>query len=233
VPTKPKFISIVTFLLCCIVISFPLQIIMAYDYQWTQVSAIFSKLTPLNYLLMTLFLVMAYQTYYTKKSIYYFLPIVTFFVFLNNFIVAEYGNLYGHAQTLLASVAFLLLAISYYQKNIYQVYQDVKFRWWLTSPRFKKQYHVTMSFQNEKYETKTFDISKTGLFVESDELLQLFQIPNQALVNITIHLPDQKVTFEAKVVRKALWQGQYPPGLGLQLLKQQENAQEILMQACA
>lgn len=227
-PRKPLFISIMAFMFMSLAISFPVQVAYMFHYGPLDIAPIFTKLTPLNYVLMGLFMVTAYLTYTTNKLIFLLLPFMNFFVFLNNFVVAEYGQIYSHAQTLVASTLFLLLTLSFYQKDIYQIYNDIRFRWWLTSPRYQKIVPITLKYNDQVIETKTFDISQTGMFIECDDRYQMFKIPNMQDIEIILHNGHKIIPLKAKIVRKSIAKGHYPAGLGVQInYDNSQNTQEI------
>lgn len=211
---KPKFVLVVANIFIALAISFPVQIMLVYKHGPLDIIPIFTKLTPLNYILMGLFCFTAYLTYTMNKLIFILLPFLNFFVFMNNFIVAEYGQDFTHAQTIVASTAFLMLTLSFYQKDIYNVYNDMKFRWWLTSPRFKKQIPIRVTVDGETYFSKTFDISKTGMFIETDDLYRIFKIENGKEITVRI-MKERPIDLVAKVVRKSIAKGHYPAGIGI------------------
>lgn len=214
-PTKPKFINVMSFLFLALAISFPVQIMIMFKHYPWDVVAIATKLTPLNYILIGFFVYTAYLTYTTNKLVFLMLPFLNFFVFLNNFVVAEYGQAYTHAQNVVASTAFLLLTLSFYQKDIYQVYSDMKFRWWLTSPRLKKQIPVTIHYDGEVYNCSSYDISKTGMFIKTDDLFRIFKIENNKEIEVYFKINNRPIKMKATVVRKSIAKGQYPPGIGV------------------
>lgn len=214
-PTKPKFILLMSALFLALAISFPVQIMFMFGYMPWDIIPIVTKLTPLNYLLIAVFSYTAYLTYKTNKLVFVMLPFLNFFVFINNFIVAEYGQIYTHAQTLVASTAFLLLTLSFYQKDIYNVYNDLKYRWWLTSPRFQKKIPIIINYLDETYNCTTFDISKTGMFIKTDDLYRVFKIENNKNIDLVFKIGKQDIKLTAKVVRKSIAKGNYPAGVGV------------------
>lgn len=214
-PIKPKFITFMGLIFCALALSFPIQIMVLFKFAPWEFISIFSKLTPLNYVLMAFFSYTAYLTFTTNKLVFLVLPFLNFFVFLNNFVVAEYGQVYTHAQTVVASTAFLLLTLSFYQKDIYLVYNDLKFRWWLTSPRFKQKIPVVIEYKGEKYNCQSYDISKTGMFIKADDLFQVFKINNSEEIIIHFKINNKNISLNAKIVRKSISKGQYPAGVGV------------------
>lgn len=214
-PNKPKFIKFMSIVFALLAISFPVQIMFMFGYMPWEFVSIATKLTPLNYILIGFFFYASYLTYKTNKLVFIMLPFLNFFVFLNNFVVAEYGQVFTHAQTIVASTAFLLVTLSFYQKDIYNVYNDLKFRWWLTSPRFKEQMPVIISYQGEDFRCTTFDISRTGMFIKTDDLYKVFKIENNKDIEIKFIVGKKSIILQAQVVRKSIAKGQYPAGIGV------------------
>jgi len=220
---KPLFIPLMAISLILIAISFPIQIAILFDYSFLDFAQIFSKLTPLNYVVIMLLVYTSYLTYKMKPSVFIALPILNLFVFLNNFIVAEYGQIYGHFQTFFVSSIFLAFSLSYYRKDIYRVYHDLKFRYWLTSPRFKKNLPVDIIFNNHTIHAETFDISKTGLFIKVDPNKELFDINTHQDIDIIIYDKKRKIKLSAYIMRKCMAQGKYPAGIGIKLNHSDES----------
>lgn len=213
---KPRFIAFITAVFLCLALSFPLQIMHIYSLGLSEFVMIFSKLTAMNYMLMAFFIVCAYYSYKINKHIFIILPFLIFFVFLNNFIVAQYGDNYTHTQTLLSSVAFLLLCLSFYQVDIYQVYHNEKFRWWMVPTRYKKSIPVKIKVNDDIFISNTFDISKTGMFIEEDKNSRLLNIEQNTHISITL-LKNIPIEITATVVRASLAKGKYPAGIGIKI----------------
>lgn len=210
------FFTLMPWVLLLITLSMPLQIAFVYDISIFEPQAIFSKLTPLNYLLMGLFTWLGYATYKIDKNLFILLPFINLFVFLNNYVVGSFGEDFNVMQTTLASCFFLALTLMYYVKDHYKVISDLKNRWWLTKPRKKVSLPLTIVGSNELIKTNSFDISETGLFALNDPDFELFQLPKNKVVDITIHCGGKNLKMRGKLVRKALSKGHYPEGVGIQ-----------------
>lgn len=213
---KPKFIAFITLVFVCLALSFPLQIMHIYSLGFNEFELIFSKLTAMNYILMALFIVCSYYSYTIKKHIFIILPFLTFFVFLNNFFVAQYGVTYTHTQTLVSSVAFLLLCLSFYQADIYNVYHNEKFRWWMIPTRYKKSIPVEIKVNDKIFISNTYDISKTGMFIKDDKDSGILNLEQNTLISITL-LKKIPIEIAATVVRANLAKGKYPAGIGIKI----------------
>lgn len=214
--SKPLFFTLMPWMLVFIALSMPLQIAFIYDISLLEFGAIFSKLTPLNYLLMGLFTWLSYATYKIDKNLFILLPFINLFVFLNNYVVGSFSEDFNIIQTTLASCFFLGVTLMYYLRDNYKVISDLKNRWWLTKPRAKINVPLTIVGSNEMIKTKSFDLSESGLFAINDPDFELFQLPKNKVVDITIHCGAQNLKMRGKLVRKALSKGHYPEGVGIQ-----------------
>ena len=226
--SKPIFFSLMPLVLISLAASMPLQVALIYDISIFEVSAIMSKLTPLNYVLMGLFMWLAFATYKIDKNLFILLPFINLFVFLNNYVVGSFGKDFNLVQTTLASTLFLVMTLTYYHKDNYKIINELKNRWWLTSPRQKLNLPLTITSAKEKIKTSSFDLSKSGLFALNDPDFELFQLPKDKVVEITIHTDDQTLKMKGKLVRKALSKGHYPEGVGIQFMEDDPAYQKWL-----
>lgn len=213
---KPLFFSLMPWILAMITLSMPLQISFIYGISPFDIKAIFSKLTPLNYVLMGLFTWLSFATYKIDKNLFILLPFINLFVFLNNYVVGSFGEDFNIIQTTLASCFFLGMTLMYYLRDNYKIISDLKNRWWLTKPRKQIDVPLTIVGSNELIKTKSFDLSETGLFALNDPDFELFQLPKNKVVDITIHCGGNNLKMRGKLVRKALRKGHYPEGVGIQ-----------------
>lgn len=213
--TKPLFFTIMPLVFAALALALPLQIAFVYNLSVFDFEAIFSKLTPLNLMLMALFGWVSYATYHYNKNLFIALPFINFAVFLNNYFVGSYGADFSIFETTIASSAFLGLSLSFYGKSVYQIINDTKARWWLTKPRREVALSVTIYTPSETIKTKTFDVSESGMFAINDTNLELFQTPKDQEVDLNIHANNQVFKCKGKIVRKALRKGKYPEGVGI------------------
>ena len=153
---KPLFFSLMPWILAMITLSMPLQISFIYGISPFDIKAIFSKLTPLNYVLMGLFTWLSYATYKIDKNLFILLPFINLFVFLNNYVVGSFGEDFNIIQTTLASCFFLGMTLMYYLRDNYKIISDLKNRWWLTKPRKQIDVPLTIVGSNELIKTKSY-----------------------------------------------------------------------------
>ncbi len=197
--------------------SFPIQISIIYRIELFDILGILSKLTFINISTMVMLFAASILTMQINKRIFYALPILNFFIFFNNFIVSEYGSTYSSTQTLSASLIFLVSTLGFYQKDIYKVFHDLRYRYWLSSKRFNKEIIVLVEYEDQNIWSKTYDISKTGMFIVDENLEHLYKIPGNSTIKIKLFIgTDKYIPLEAVIIRKSFSRGKYPAGIGIQ-----------------
>ena len=217
--TKPMFFTLMPAVFLVLAIAMPLQISLIYKISPLDFVGIFSKLTPLNILLMATFGWVAYATHSFDKRLFVLLPLLNLAVFANNYFVGAFGQDFSILETSLSSTAFLALSMSFYSKSIYRVFNEKNFRWWQSVPRKKLAVPLTIYTNANTIKTKSFDVSETGIFAVSDSDLDLFKASKEQELELCIHLNDQVLQCKGKIVRKAMSKGTYPEGVGIQFSK--------------
>lgn len=226
--TKPKFFTYMPFVFGALALSFPLQIAAIYRLSPWEVEAVFSKLTPLNFILMAVFAWSAWAVKTYNRNIFLALPFINLAVFANNYFVGTYGGDFNVFETTLASSAFLGLSLTFYGKSVYRVINDAGSRWWQTKPRSKVSLPLTIHTANDTVRTKSFDVSQTGVFAVNDPQLELFQTSRDQEIEVDFHLEDNVYRCRGKIVRKALPKGIYPEGVGIHFSQMDEKLNEWL-----
>lgn len=213
--SKPMFFTVMPFVFIALAVAMPLQISVIYDLSPFDFEAIFSKLTPINIMLMFLFAWVAYATKALDRNVFIALPFINLAVFVNNYIVGSFGNDFNIFETTIASSAFMAVSLTFYNQKIYKVLNDRSFRWWQTNPRREMRLPITIHTANDTIRTTTFDISKSGIFALSDNNLELFQTSKDLEIDLNIHVDDRVLKCRGKIVRKTLPKGKYPEGVGI------------------
>ena len=217
--TKPMFFNIMPAVFLMLALAMPIQIALIYRINILDFVGIFSKLTPLNIMLMMTFGWVAYATHSFDKKLFLLLPILNLIVFANNYFVGAFGQDFSILETTISSTAFLVLSMTFYSKSIYRVFNEKNFRWWQSVPRKKLAVPLTIYTNSNTIKTKSFDVSETGIFAVSDSDLDLFKASKDQELELCIHLSDQVLQCKGRIVRKALSRGTYPEGVGIQFSK--------------
>lgn len=213
---KPKQFYLVPFVMACVALSFPLQVIFLYGHGWNEWGAIFSKITWMNWLVIGSFLGGAYFYYHGSRFILYLAPLILGLVALNNYIVGSFAGDFSLTQTSLATFGSGLMFVPLLFPTSQVVLKDPKRRWWRMSKRFKKRVPATLNpFVGDMVHGHTFDVSKTGAFVcLEDDGSPLPKVGDTLRVSFNVN-SMKKIRCEAVVVRIAEPDGRYPRGMGI------------------
>lgn len=231
--SKPLFFTVMPWVFGILALSLPLQIALMYRLGPLDFEAVFSKLTPLNLVLMAMFAYSAWAIRNFDRNIFLALPFINLAVFVNNYIVGHFGEDFNILETTLASSAFLALSLSFYKSSVYKAINEKSARWWLTKPRRNLSLPLTIHTQKDTIRTKSFDLSETGIFAVNDQNLELFQTPQDQEVDLSIHADEKIFRCRGKIVRKALPKGKYPEGVGIHFSQIDANLDEWLQAQAA
>lgn len=213
--TKPIFFTVMPMIFAGLAIALPLQIAILYGLSPLDFEAIFSKLTPINIGLIGLFGYAAYATRKLSRHLFVALPFINLVVFINNYIVGSLGADFSIFETTLASSAFFALSLTFYNQTIYKIINEPGARWWQSRPRKELSVPITIHTTTDIIQTKSFDISESGVFAIGDGGLELFQAAKGQEIDLSFHLEGQVLKCRGTIVRKALPKGRYPEGVGI------------------
>lgn len=226
--TRPKRLTLLALVFVGLALSFPLQLFWVHEHSLGEWTAVFSKLTWLNYLIMALALVNAWAFLRASRWMGVGLPLMILAVLWNNYLVGRYGLDFKQSTTLLASLGFCLLCLPVVSDKVRYLLADPKRRWWLRPQRHRKKVEATLQpYVGQELLANSFDISSGGLFLSPE----VDQIPLAVGELTTLHLrlsQTRRLKCEARVVRVAKEAvGDYPPGVGLEFvnLERQQRSQ--------
>ncbi len=196
---KPLFLKLFPLFALAIALSFPLQIMYLYKIPYTDIIKVFSMLTPLNLISMSVLFTTAILTASMSRSVYKMVPILLVALFANNAIVGLYGSDYTVVQVALSFFLFAFSLKPFYAQEVKAVILNPNLRWWKTPERFNVKKDLKISNGSFDIFSETTNISSTGLFakVEDEKLLRAFEL-NEV---IDIQLGETDKLFKAKVVR--------------------------------
>ena len=221
---RPLYIPVMALFFLVTGLFFPIQIAYIFNVNLFDFSHIINKLTALNLISMALLFTSSALTLKMNKNIFLLLPILNFFIFINNYIVAEYGQHYSHTNTIISSMAFLVISLGFYQKDMHKMFHDLKFRYWLSSKRFTRNMPIIVEFDNKAVSTTTHDISKSGMFIVDKHFGKLYELERNKEIIVKISLGRKRtINMKAKIVRKTMARGTYPQGIGIQFEEELSN----------
>lgn len=241
--TKPRKLDYLALFLLGVAFAMPLQIMILYEHTPLEVSAVFAKLAPLNWLVLVLAPLTAWFIYRASPLVLVAVPILTTVVIHNNWLVAEIGTDYSPLTVGLSTGAFLLAMGSLATRETRELLVNPGLRWWLT-PRRKRMsipVHVVVPGHGEySFDSRTFDISETGAFLITGGSLEALLKNIGAGTNCSISLDLDKVQrgkgrslqCRAEIVRAVEAQGAYPSGIGVRFIElgrdQRRALQEVV-----
>lgn len=215
---KPLYLKLFPLLAFGIALSFPLQIFYLYGIPVTNVSKVFSMLTPLNLLTMAALMVTAVLTVTLNKAIYKFIPALLLLIFANNAIVGLYGTDYTLLQVGLSFGLFGLSLKPFYSEDIKAVIMNPKLRWWESAKRYNVIKPLQLNTEMLKINSVTTNISKSGIFAEINEKEMLEKFDLNQVIDVKI-LGKNNITLKAKIIRKSEGENKQPSGFGLEFIK--------------
>ncbi|MCB0378250.1 MAG: PilZ domain-containing protein [Bdellovibrionales bacterium] len=234
---RPKQFYIVAMMLTLIALSFPLQAMWLYGHGYNEFSAIFNKISFLNWMVIGVLLVGAYLHLKASPWLKGIAPVTIGLVALNNYVVGHYGADYSMGQTVMATMSFSLLFVPLFMPSSRLVLADPKRRWWARAKRYHKRVSATLNpYVGEMVHSHTFDISKTGAFFCLEGASIEGDVPAIGeRVRLHLHVNSmKKIRVEAVVVRIAEPDGRYPRGMGLKFVgidKDQQKSFQKFLQA--
>lgn len=218
---RPLMLYLIPLFLLSIALSFPIQAALLYDHQLSELGAILSKITFVNWFTMIVICATAYSLYQGSAYCKLLIPLSIGTVILNNYFVGQWGQDFNMAESSMASVLFAFSFAPLMHKPTLTVLTDPKKRWWARAQRHMTQVPITINpFVGQTLNARTFDISDSGVFVSlsSDDLSNIPKVGDKLRLSITLG-SMKKLKCDARVVRFAKPTGIYPQGLGLEFIQ--------------
>lgn len=221
---RPKQFYLAALLLTMIALSFPVQVMALYGHSLSEWSAILSKITGFNWLVMVSLLVAAYYYFQGSRVILVLGPLAVALVAINNYWVGQFAGDYSLLQTSLGTLCCGLIFAPLGMPSSMVVLQDPKRRWWRRSKRHHKRLETTLNpFVGDMIHAHTFDVSQTGAFIcLEDELTELPKVGDRVRLSFTVN-SMKKIRCEAVVVRISEAKGHYPKGMGVRFVSINKN----------
>lgn len=214
---KPLAFNFIPLILIAVAASFYFQVAVLLDLPFSDFYRIPSHITLPNWITIVLLTLSAVTIYRGNSLAKILMPATVLMVCWNNYLVAAYAENFSVFQTLMGSVCFPFVFAPLYTRNSQKVLSDKRHHWWQRAPRRQHVAHVSVNpFVSASFNSKTYDVSKSGLFIQLDDVT-LAQLPKLGeRVNVSINLDTiRKVRCEAVIVRVNEAKGTYPRGMGL------------------
>jgi hypothetical protein len=212
-------------MLLVVAASFPLQIMMIYSHSPEELSAVFAKLAPLNWVVAIGCVGIAYMAHRGSRLMWFMFPLLSFVVAWNNWLVSVAGEDFSALTTALATLGFASLGTMLLTNQAWEVLLHPERRWWLTPQRKKITAPVfIIPQQGEAFRAETFDISAQGAFIpiNNGDMFTAFRNGDKISLRLTMGALTV-LRCEAQVVRRNSAKGMYPTGVGIQFLNLNRN----------
>lgn len=205
-----------------IALSFPLQILFLYEHSLSEMPQALSKLTLLNWTVITGLAVGSILIYRGSTKMVPAAIAISILVLANNLMVGTFGEDFNLWQTLSASVLFGSLHFSFRHHQVQTLLQQPELRWWRTAYRQKLRIPVTLRTKNYHHlNFETFDISDSGIFIAVSPgmvaSLKGLKIDEIGLLNMKFDTLTQ-IRCNARIARISDGAGNYPAGIGIEFV---------------
>lgn len=227
---KPLVFNFIPLILLGIAISFYFQVAFLLDLQWTDFYQVHTHITLPNWITMGLLALSAIAIYRGNRYAKFLMPATVFMVFWNNYLVAAYANNFSMFETMAGSVCFPILFAPLYTKKNRTILTDRRQHWWQRAQRVHHKAYVSVNpFVSSSFASRTYDVSKSGLFLQLDDIAweQLPKVGERVNLSITLDTL-RKVRCEAVIVRLDEAKGTYPRGMGLHFTELSSDSRRTL-----
>ena len=212
---KPWQFNALSLIYFCIGISIPIQVMVLYHHNFSELDLVFQKLTVLNKVLVGMCFVNAIFCFRASRFVFLVIPLSVTVAIVNNYYVSLYSQDFIPGVTYIASLGFLLLPSTLLLPSPLTILTTPSKKWW----RHEKRLNVRIPIEilRDKIQTITsVDVSASGLFLECG----MNTFPDGAQVQVVVPISTKnKLSLHAKVVRKSDSKGSYPEGVGIEFTK--------------
>lgn len=231
--TRPRTLVYLAYTLLLIAISLPCQIMIRYgDMPW-ELAGIFSKLAPLNWVILSLAIFEAYLLWDASPWVWAVAPSFLVAVIWNNWLVATLGTPMLSIIACIASAVTVGIHAVMLQEQTRKVLTQPGLRWWKTPQRRRVTANATIyPTDGGELVSHVVDISESGVFLATPEKPEKRStLPPKGLaaklrMNKTLKVGTYcsirlklakglSYSCTARVVRQNESNGPYPAGFGL------------------
>jgi hypothetical protein len=227
---KPISLRAIPLFLLAIACSFYFQVAFLLDFNTTHFIQILQHIPLVNWITIFLLIGNAFAIYKGHRLTKLLTPLSIACVFWNNYLVGQYQENKWTYDTLLSASLFPLVYTPLLTRNMRSIFSNKRHQWWQTAKRKSITTNVAVNpFAGPTFVTRTFDVSKTGLFIclDEEEWQSLPKIGERVKLNITIDTL-RKVRCEAIIVRLEEPKGAYPRGMGLRFTSVSKESKRTL-----
>jgi hypothetical protein len=221
--SRPWSLSVLAAFFVIVCISIPVQIALRFEHSLFDVYPIWIKISLLSKVILILCLVNAWLALASRSALLVTSPLLTALVVWNNFLLSQYDPSVPFAQTIAASMGFLLVSGLVFEPASRLVLMHPEKRWWRVARRRRVSFSAVVNAGDVTFQTQTFDLSRTGAFLAHpvDGAVEGWfgrgSLQAEDPVEILLGLPGGRhLALRGAVVRQSVRAvGCYPAGIGI------------------
>ncbi len=187
---KPSYFTWITLFLLGVAISFPLQILYLFEYDFKDIFLCFSHLSHINWLVIFSCLSVSIFVWMVHKYINYFIAGLIFIVSVNNLIVGLTAVNYTWMEAIISEVVFVGPLIFLFRNSFQKLIFNPALHYWKTPRRVSLQETVYID-EELNITSESVNVSSSGILIKisnndlnSMNLMERFK--NPVLIKFTI-----------------------------------------------
>ena len=177
--------------------------------------AVSDKVMGVNFINVCLLGLMGIGLYFYRPQTYLLIPFVVLFMVIALIMGVTYGGTIEMAINFVVAFLALTISLSLYSRHHSKVMLDPSVRWWQVARRFKKRYPIQVTTDGMSFAAHTFDVSKSGLFIQGEQQEELLHLQVGKLIEIIINDGGEHIHLYGEIARITPGKGQYPKGIGV------------------
>jgi hypothetical protein len=212
---RPAWFMLLSLGFLVIAASLPAQVMLIYGHGFGEISAVFEKLTAINWLVIFGCLICSALVWRASPYLRNAIPAMIGLVAVNNFVVGYYATDFSMWAATGGTLGFALLNLPLLHPNIQWLLIHPEKRWWMRAERKRMTIPVTIEGTRlQPTRAETFDVSESGAFVAAAKEVG---VGDWITVRMKFGTFTQ-IRCQARVVRREDSKGTYPGGVGLQFM---------------
>jgi hypothetical protein len=212
---RPRGLTFIAMAFIAVALAMPLQVVLIYGHDFAEWTAIFAKLTWLNWCVCSGLLGCAALLWRASPYALWGLPTLFVLIALNNVAVIYYSTDYAAWLVVVATLGFAALNFPLMDPKVMMILHHPERRWWLSANRVRMSLPVAIEGTRlAAIKGETFNVSETGIFVPH---VNVVGVGDWITVRLTFGTFKQ-FRCQGRVVRRSDAKGEYPDGVGIEFV---------------
>ena len=212
---RPRGLTFVAVAFVAVALAMPLQVTFIYGHDFSEWTAIFAKLTWLNWCVCAGLFGGAALLWRASPYVLWSLPALFVLVAVNNSVVIYYSTDYAAWLVVVATLGFAALNLPLLDPDVMSILHRPERRWWLSADRVRMSLPVAIEGTRlAPIKGETFNVSATGICVPH---VNAVGVGDWITVRMTFGAFTQ-FRCQGRVVRRSDAKGEYPDGIGIEFV---------------